>query len=189
MSNVEEEVIQGMQSKVFNCNYCHRVFTTSQALGGHQNGHRRERELVKRAQRHAQLLANPMHHHSLRLTNSPYIDRRSSFLYGLESASHQLLTLPLPLMNHNPLYYQPYSLPYEYYGERRGEARVSRFNEMRHEPTLNVGRKPSSNSTSVNLELALFKGSDSHGDHIDGKEISATDEEKKSDAVDLTLHL
>lgn len=182
MSNVEEEVIHGIKARVFSCNYCHRVFTTSQALGGHQNGHRRERELVKRAQRHAQILANPMHP-SLRF-NSPYMDRSSPFAYGLESAGHHLLTVPLPVMNPNPLYYQPYSLPSQYYGDRRSEVRVSRFNEVRHEPTISAGMPSSS---SVNLEMVLFKGSNSNGDNDDWKN-SGRDEEKR-DEVDLTLHL
>ncbi|WOK92766.1 hypothetical protein Cni_G01457 [Canna indica] len=96
--------------RTFKCHYCDRMFTSSQALGGHQNGHRRERDAAKRAEHEAELYNMQTPLMPMFSSPSPFLHPNQSFMHAARSHFQSSVYPP----NHpvpRRSFYHPYS-PY-----------------------------------------------------------------------------
>ncbi|KAJ4958306.1 hypothetical protein NE237_025417 [Protea cynaroides] len=90
------DVPQGAEAepRVFSCNYCQRKFYSSQALGGHQNAHKRERTLAKRGQRLGSAAAAFGHSPCHRYSSLASLPLHGSFNRSLGIQVHSMIQKP-----------------------------------------------------------------------------------------------
>eukprot|EP00262_Sarcandra_glabra_P016901 TRINITY_DN5638_c0_g2_i1.p1 TRINITY_DN5638_c0_g2~~TRINITY_DN5638_c0_g2_i1.p1 ORF type:complete len:267 (+),score=-3.20 TRINITY_DN5638_c0_g2_i1:57-803(+) len=181
----KEETENGDSGRKFECHYCCRNFPTSQALGGHQNAHKRERQHAKRAH-----LQSAMAHHSL--AEGP--------VYGL--VNYRLRSAPPPptLVNaFKPLHHPSWTYNgtgNRFYGSHGSFSQpingsplqgLWRIPTVQSDPTLNRDRS--------SLPLPLFSRDDSEPTRVGGsssyqsRHVYENTSNNVQDHVSLDLHL
>ncbi|KAF4363310.1 hypothetical protein G4B88_011707 [Cannabis sativa] len=149
-----EELAQ--PARVFSCNFCKREFSTSQALGGHQNAHKHERMMAKRRQGIDAHGPFGPHRYS---PYYPYYPSSSSY-YGAYN-NRSPLGIMDSVIHHKPNPYPWYNRPFgmtEYGssgGERGGDMAPCGVDFFRRKEPLKTSNNRSGPSSGIDLSLKL----------------------------------
>ncbi|XP_073138502.1 uncharacterized protein [Henckelia pumila] len=136
---------QSAESKTFTCNFCKREFSTSQALGGHQNAHKQERAMAKHHHAGAVEIgrASPFGH---------YFSHNPNYFYGSRSLGVRAESM---IHKHYNSYINPWPSSSPNYASLLSRAYLisptSSYHRMESFPTL-----PQNTNGLLNLETLDF---------------------------------